>query len=330
MKKNVKICIVDTIYTLFLFYLINGIKEDQILVVSDGIPESIRKNFKHIYFPKFHNRPQTFVLRLKKIYNILKLRTILFLKTFNKTVEVYGHGHLEFSFPLYEYENSYILEDGLANYLFLNEPNYIHSFKDKLECIFGKPYTGYSSSFGTHKNIKKIYLTKENVPKIIEDKTEIVDLKKLWNMRTTIEQNKILEIFNIQNILNELKDNLTLLLTGCISEEGKLSFEEEINIYKYLIDKQHNKNIVIKTHPRERKNYASIFPELMVINKPFPLEIFKCLDIKISKIVTISSSAALNFVGECDIELYDGETSSKQVNKFIHTMHEEIKKLKMN
>ena len=83
MKKR-RICVVDTLYTLFLYFLICGYDENDIIVVSDGIPEAVRKNFKHIYFPKFQYVPlnKSNIKRRKisynRIYQILKLTTAMF------------------------------------------------------------------------------------------------------------------------------------------------------------------------------------------------------------------------------------------------------------
>ena len=115
-----RMCIVDTVYTLLLYYLICGINEEDIFVISGGIPKEIRKNIDHIYFPHFKHSDlpdsnlilitlKRLLLIIKRTYGIIKLRIILFFKTRNCEVEVYGHGHLNFSFPFYEYENSYII-----------------------------------------------------------------------------------------------------------------------------------------------------------------------------------------------------------------------------
>ena len=329
--KTRRICVVDTPYTLFLYFLICGYDENDIIVVSAGIPESIRKNFNHIYFPKFTYYPLNMAnIKLKKvsysrIYQILKLRSKLFFKTLNCAVEVYGHGHLGFSFPLYEHDESYILEDGVGNYINNDVPSsYDDSFSQKALHFLGNTYTNYYESFGTHRNIKRVYLTKNDVPKVLEDKAVVIDFKKSWNAKSESEKRKILEIFNIDKVIEELDDNLTLLITQCLNEDNLMPLDEEIEIYDYLIKNHGNDDIVIKTHPREVKDYNKIFPEIKVIREQFPLEILKCVDININEIITVSSTAALNFVGECRITQYDKETSSERVNRSIEILKDEI------
>ena len=340
--KNIKrICVVDTVYTLFLYYLICGINENDIFIMSSGIPESIRKNINHIYFPPLKYKEysnSSKILKIKqrmtnichRFYYILKIRLILFIKTKKNETEVYGHGHLIYSFPIYEHDKSYLIEDGLNNYLSLTEPIYNNSLSSNILKFFGFHTNHLSECFGTHKNIKKVYLTKNKFPEIIKSKVEVINIKELWNKKTETEKNKILKVFNTQNLINNIKDNQILLLTQCFSEDDLLPFNEEIKIYKELIENQENSNIIIKTHPREQKDYSKIFQNMTIIDKPFPLELLKCADIKINKVITVSSTAALNFMDECEIEIYDRETSSKEVNNYIYSLKKELLILNKN
>ena len=325
---------VDTVYTLLLYYLICGINPDDLFIMSGGIPESIRKNIDHVYFPQFRHEDildyssvKKFIKRgviiVKRVYGIIKLRIILFFKTRNYEVGVYGQGHLNFSFPLYEYENTYLIEDGLYNYANPEPPVYVNS---KLKNFFGFYFDNFYAGFGTHDNIKKIYLTKNEVPEIVKQKTEVINLKELWDNKTDAEKNRILRIFNIEDLIKDIEDNPTLMLTQCFSEDGLIPLEEEIAIYTELISRQETQNVIIKTHPREKKDYREIFPDLTVIDKPFPLEILKCMGIKINKVITVSSTAALNFMDECEIELYDGKTSSDELDMMMSYLNKEIAK----
>lgn len=329
-------CVVDSLYSLFLYYLICGINPDDLFIFSGGVAKSVRKNINHIYFIHYRNDDipdsniifrifKRLVIILKRAYGITRLRLTLFFKTRNYNIEVYGQANLNFSFPLYEYENSYLIEDGVPNYMDLEVPSYNKRKFDKLYKYMGFHVDSYLESFGTHKNIKKVYLTQNEVPKIIEDKTEVINIKELWANKTEDEKNEILEIYNLNDMINKINDNTILLLTECFSEDGILPFNEEISIYKELIEKQKDtENLIIKTHPRERKNYKEIFPEFTVIDQPFPLEILKCMDLNIKKIVTIASNASLNFADECEIEIYEKETSSKELNEAKNSLKNQL------
>ena len=332
MENKVRICIVDTVYSLFLYFLKFGYNPNDILILSGGVPKSVRDNLNHIYFPDIkllHDKSSIIkwvyknaLNAIKQVYGILKLRVLLFFKTYGKEVSVYGQGHLTFSYPLYEFENSYIIEDGLGNYLNLKQPTKINPILNKIANFFGIYVFNLNEGFGTHENIKKVYLTKTDVPFEIKDKVEVMDMDELWDSKSSTEKNKILEIFNLENINQDFDQNMTLLLTEPFSEHGLLPFEEEINIYQEFIEKY--PNIVIKTHPREQKDYSKLFFGVKVINVPFPVELLKYVGIKIDKIVTICSTAALNLKDDVEIELYEKDTSSEHINNAINVLKEKL------
>lgn len=316
-----------------LYLLMFGYDESDYFIVSTGISKDISDNLNHYFFPKpeFYystkkdqfakfNRNTT-LPNLKHMIRLLKLKSWLCYKTFNKDVEIYGQGHLKFSFPLYKYENNGIIEDGLGNYSDLKMP---YKFKHpKIAHFFGFYFKFFREGFGTHENIKKIYLTKEGCPAIVKNKAEVIDAESLWNLKTDEEKDKILDIFNLKDVISKINDDSVILITQPLSEDKRMSFEEEIGIYKHFLDKY--PNLIIKTHPRENKNYNEIFDGVLVIDKPFPIELLKFLGIRINRILTVCSTVAVNFKDECEIEIYEGETSSKVINDCIALIKEKLK-----
>lgn len=323
----------DTVYTLLLYYLICGIDENDIFIMSGGIPKEIRKNINHIYFPHFRHDdiPDSNLILIifkrlqiiaKRAYGIIKLRIMLFFKTRNYDVEVYGQGHLNFSFPLYEYENSYIIEDGLGNYMDLAEPDYSQS---RLLRFFGFYTKEYYEGFGTHKNIKTVYLTKNNIPEIIKNKSIIINLETLWKGLYPVEKNEILSIFNINIDKIQLQSETVLILTQPLSDQKFMTFEEEIDIYQNIIEKFQNKQIIIKPHPRDSKHYEKIFQNIQIINKDFPIELLSLIGINPKVVCSITSTSLLNFKNS-EIYVYEGELNNKELNKGRNELIELIKK----
>jgi len=335
LKKNKRICVVDTVYTLFLYYLICGIDENDIIIMSTGIPESIRKNINHIYFPPFKYKEYSDSSKIKKIkqrlinisqrvYYMLKTRLILLVKVNKKEVEVYGHAHLIFSFPLYEYDKAYLIEDGLGNYLDLKEPNYTNSIYSKMIRFIGADVKNIYECYGTHKNIKKVYLTKNKFPEIIKDKVKVVNIKELWNEKTENEKSKILKIFNINRNKIKFNKETVLILTQPLSEEKLTTLDEELTIYKNIIEKFKDYDIIIKPHPREEKDYKNIFPNVKIINKSFPIELLSLIGVEPDIAGSIVSTALFNFK-KSKIYVYDGELKDERL---INGRDELIKLLK--
>lgn len=323
----------DTVYTLMLYLIKFGYDESDIFIISEGIPDDIAANISHYSFSKpeffYSTKKDRFVefntktipTNLKHVCRLLKLKGWLFFKTFNKDVEVYGQGHLKFSFPLYKWEHNAIIEDGLGNYSDLKMP---YRFKHPgLAHFLGFYFKFFREGFGTHENIKRIYLTKTDFPDIIKDKVEVIDPESLWNSKSDAEKNRILDIFNIRDIVSQIEDDAVVLITQPFVEDGRFSLEEELELYRHFLDKY--PNLIIKTHPRESKDYHELLgDDIVVIDRPFPMELLKFVGVKIGRIVTVCSTVAVNFKDDCEIEIYDGETSSKVINDAINLLWEKL------
>ena len=167
------------------------------------------------------------------------------------------------------------------------------------------------------KNVKKIYLTGlAQIPEEIKDKVEIVDLKKLWKLKTKEEQGGILEVFGFnREILEKIKEKNTILFTQPLSEDGILNEQEKIELYSKIILKYPKEKLIIKTHPREKTNYSKVFNEIYILEQNFPAEIFKLLEISFKKGITLFSTAVL--ANNCEeIDFYGTEVHPKLLKKF--------------
>ena len=305
-----RICTVDTVYFLFLYFLIKGVSDDDLFIFSSGVPEDVRKNINHVIKFAVMNLGVCF----RQLYGILKLGLLMLFV--GDDVEIYGHGHTQFSYMFYEYENAYIIEDGLANYRKL-ESNFI---SNRLLNFLGLYIKGSKSGYGTHENIKKVYLTYEGFCDV-SSKAEIIDLNALWENLSLEDHLKILKIFNFSNL-----ENIdVLLITQAFSEDNLMDLNEEMRIYSEIVEKY--PNIIIKPHPRKVKDYSKIFPDNTVLDKHFPVELLVLMGIKIEKTVTISSTAVLHFPAS-EIETYWGDINSSHVEKSREALKDLIRGLK--
>ena len=212
--------------------------------------------------------------------------------------------------------NCFLLEDGLANYnkQLYNEIQKEQTKQKRLKIVrdrFLKRSKIYYKIFGLSEKIKKIYLTGiAEIPEIIKDKVEIVNLKEKWKQLSLEEQEEILRIFNLKNsdlIKWQKLKNKVLLITQPLSEDGIITEKEKIGIYKEVIEKNKLENIMIKPHPREKTNYKNIFPDVELIEGKFPLEILMLLGINFKEVITIFSTAALNFKGITNVNFIGTE-----------------------
>ena len=309
-KTHRRICVVDTTYSLLLYLLITDRNKKDIFIFGPGVPKTIHKRLNAISFPYAENK------KMNKV-NILILRMKIFFKTlFNFKVEVYGHDHIRFAFPLYEYKNSYVIEDGEGNYLNTSPRRRKTSkFKEKKLRLVGD-HQQYQWKYGRHPNIKKVYLTKsKGIPKNVKNKVKTINIRKLWDKKNTEEKNEILRIFGFnKDKLNVEKESI-IFFTQPLSEDKILTEDEEIGLYKEVLNNYKGENIIIKAHPREKKDYSKIFPDYRVIDGEIPAEFIFLLNINVKKVSTIYSSAASIF-DEDKIDFFGTKIHPKLLKKF--------------
>lgn len=312
-------------YSLFLFLLINNKSKDLKFIlpyfVRDTYPvilKNLIENFKDvIVLPK---KPS-----LKNIISYLKYEVYLkkILSNFKESkVEIYGHSEAS-CFFLSNQSIILELEEGTANYLkdgfFLKDSlkNKIYFKIEKIifRVIFRKRLFNYKEWL---EKIDKFYAT-EKMPKDYQANFEIekINIIDLWNKIENKKKLEILKIFGIKlESLKDIKEKEMVLFTQPLSEDGYLTEEEKINLYKKIIIKYPKEKIVIKPHPRERTKYKEIFNGYLIIEENYPVEILKCLEFNPKKVITIFSSSVLGFEKDVKIDFYGTEIHPTLFERF--------------
>ncbi|WP_252132232.1 glycosyltransferase family 52 protein [Clostridium caldaquaticum] len=161
--------------------------------------------------------------------------------------------------------------------------------------LFIKKYIyGISTDFYKDEKLKKILVQyPEKYPKHLIGKIEKFDVNLLFNRLTKYEIQSIVKIFlsdyDIEKLINIKSNKSIIILTQPLSEDGFISENEKVNLYKKIIDKYNNYSVVIKKHPREKTNYC--FENVTEIEGAFPSEIFSFIGIRFNKAIGICTSA---------------------------------------
>lgn len=286
----------DSPYALLIYFIkfTNQI-DNTYYFISEGIPNDIRNNLQHTFLKKKrikslkNSKVDEFI---SKIFWNKKIDSII--KNLDVTPQyVYGQDHIlggNYFLSKYRFK---LIEDGLANYSeYTDEQSIIKRL------IFKVFNIKIINPFGREINVDKIYLTgMAPIPEKINKKVEVINLYDLWNQKTEKEKIKILNIFNFDIAqLDSLKNRNTLLLTQPLSEDGHMTEEEKVKIYREIISNVSEENLVIKVHPREITDYQLFFPNSLVISKPFPSQLFAILGVNFNKVITLFSSAINDFI----------------------------------
>lgn len=169
----------------------------------------------------------------------------------------------------------HLIEDGLNCFQHSHALSFknIHKFPYSLiEKIIGLYWNFYGKSkYTIDVEVNKIENVSLNLPLIECPRHE------LFSALNDEERRRIINIF----IDNKEKDiekttNATLLITQPLFEDGILSHERKIRLYKFLVKEYATNKLVIKPHPREKENYQKIFPNAIIVKNNFvPIEVLE-------------------------------------------------------
>ncbi|WP_279716850.1 glycosyltransferase family 52 [Chelonobacter oris] len=298
-----KIAIVSNLRMMLIFLLINDNRYDDILFILDG-DLNIRNENKLRYLIKVKRATSKFKLlknKFKYFFIFTKLTRMLSLKN----IPVYGADHITGAAFFLKRNPFFVIEDGFINYI---DKAYHRTLKNR---IFSVPL------FGMHNTVKKIYLTKNNnIPDVIKNKVELIDLLLLWKSKANDKREEILDFFGLNpDKLQSLRLKRFILFTQPLSEDGIISENEKIEIYRSIINNYNSKYLIIKTHPREKTDYEIYFEDVYVLKVNYPSELFMLNGIFFERIITLFSTAVLQY-DKSIIDFYGTEVNPKLLLHF--------------
>ena len=313
------LCYSETLYAFLQYLLINKMDiENTLFIFSESMDKLIGENFKcnKIILKK---KKGTFFQKKKIEYqNYKKLNSIL---SNSKEIKVYLQDHLPEAEYFLEKFNCYLLEDGTDSYnlkkINRNQKEYRRKkYKIRLlRKLLGGALRRYPK-YGFSNKVIGIYMNGFfEIPNELKKKVIKLDIKKLFNSLTNEEKEKLFNIFSLKlDILNKI-ENKILLLTQPLSEDGVMIENEKIGLYKD-VQKKFKGSFVIKSHPREQTDYQKYFPDVYILPQNFPAELFLFIDAKLSEVVTIFSTAALNLKRNYKVSFLGTKDYPKLLERF--------------
>ena len=331
-KNNLKfknICITDSLYSLLIYMLVSREKISETFFVFGN---SIRIN-KEIFKDNFvilekENASSKIDSAKKRIKMYSYIKNLVKEKKLENAV-VYGGDHLTGAGYFIKNHEFRVIEDGIINYYAMPEVDKQIDRENILLKIF-KYATYLYYPYGFSKNVSKIYLTKESdVPEKLKNKVEVISLKKLWDNSSEDKKAEILNVFGLsKNLLQELSQKENILLTQPFSEDNVITEEEKRELYKNIMKIYEESSTVIKTHPREKTDYKNLFPNAVILDMPFPFELFSLVGADFKRAITVFSTSVMNLGGngkDVQIDFYGTKINQKLFEKFGDVKLEDFK-----
>ena len=152
--------------------------------------------------------------------------------------------------------------------------------------------------------ILKCYSTADIIKDLNHDKLSIFDVQKLWNNLSEGHKTKIATIFNMSaKDLNTASSRSVVLITQPLSEDNMMSESDKVELYSRIVNNYGAENVVMKPHPREKTNWANVFPNMPIIPRQIPVELLTKL-VSLNRVATFFSTAAFGSVSDDKIDFY--------------------------
>lgn len=307
MKHNYsRVCIPCSMYCM-TYYLLMSTKEEidnTFFFFAHTIPESLRKSFPNSAYINLKG----WVFKYKPVLALYMLIKRRIKWPFLFKADIYG---LDFYWYLLRgLKNNYV-EDGPfvldiwetnSMYQFYLAGLKAHPLKKFIRRLLYGEY--YLHPVGTSSSTKAIYTTvpfdkpyHHGLPNIV------IDLKKAWRDSPEEKKEFILSVYDItKEDLRLMQQRNTIILTQPMYVDHVMSQDEQITIYKQMVEKYGAEHVIIKNHPRDLIDYKILFPNVICFNKAIPMQLLAILGVNFEKVLTVNSSAALSFGRDADIE----------------------------
>lgn len=287
-KEITHVCMVETVYTLFLYLILveENVFNHTFFFCSDALSESIRCKLPNYYSFKLpKNRWKCWLFRIW-LYYTAPLRF-----PFIKRSNIYGSDNYLFSSGIARSYDLILLEDGLSNYSLIPANRLLYKLRRVLMGQIAAEGCG-----GVSPTVKKIILTGLlPTPKQIQDKTKIISVIDRWNGLSSSYRDRILGLFECSTEeLEEISNYQNILFTQPMVEDGLVTLEDELNLYNTLLINCDQSKLLIKVHPRDTLDYSKFFPKAKVWNSLLPMELVSLLGIRFQEVYTVFSTAALS------------------------------------
>lgn len=305
-----------SIYTLFLYTLINDEWTESDFVLSDRIPMVIHQRLRDLFGVDVYSdiSPSKNYPAIKRL--LLKDKHWLAYNKYangRKYQKVWGNDEFYLSMK-YRGQGISIIEDGPFNGM---PKSFFISRRNKQELtmlpLSLKWIINNYIPYGFDHRVKEIYHTPGiALPLEIKQKGKLVNIKDNWGAKSGHQKSDILRLFGIEK---DFVDNINNYKSVLVTQSLPIPDKDKIAIYKRMTHDIAEEEILIKTHYAETTDYQSAFSKSKIMSLPVPMQLFDLLGYRPQKIMTISSSAIQPFIREGVEIVFLGTECDERIKK---------------
>ena len=268
---------------------------------SNDIIKSIRNKFSNHYLINIEvgikRRSNIIIKCIFLFFSFCLFRDIKW--SFLKKSKIFGNDQTLFSPFIIRRCNYTAIEDQpkiiTRNIKVKRNPRLNKGIVKKLLC---KYISGvFENSFANNKQCEALLLTENDDAPYIKGKIKhIISLDTAWDNASEEKKRYILDIFDVSSTeVTALQYKTHIILTQPLSKDGYISEEEQIHIYRKIIEKYSSFSLVIKVHPRDTIDYRKYFSDIFIFDKPIPMQLLLLIgNLNFKKAITLFSTS-INF-----------------------------------
>lgn len=304
-QERQRVCMPNSLYC-FMYYLFLSTEEqidNTIYFFTKDIPEEIQQHMPHHHFVDTlkWGRNRYFTSLYWMVFRNIKYPEL-------KHADIYG---LDFNWWLLRGLKMSYIEDGPCVLDIWEKGTTYSSYKafmnrgflkKTLSSLFFGEY--YCRPLGTSPLTTTIYTSAPyNKPYHQGKQNVVMRLDDAWNNASSCKKKRILEIFNIDDdCMRQLNSRSVIILTQPYAADRHMTEEEQVNIYRKMVETYGEGNVIIKPHPRDKTDYKHLFPNVTVFDKIIPMQFLVLLGANFERVATINSSSALSFGKDATID----------------------------
>ena len=329
-KKYGRVCYVTTIYSLFL-YLIHSTFEEinkTLFLIPPDFPDGITNHLPSSLFIKPFFMPKTkFESFLNKhftwIYYALKRNELY--KDVKKNAKLYFQDHLFLSEGIIGWKHYTLIEDSAQSFSAISKSKFHQRF------WIGKKLTLYPiykllygpvlyGAFARNNRCHELLLSVEDNDEVTAHIPRIIcRIEDEWKKSSIEKQKLIKDIYNFTEEDEILLENCEgILYTQNFYSYNYLTKDEQIQLYREIIDQYPRMKLVIKPHPMDKIQYENYIPNINVYRKNIPSQLLDLSGIRFKRHITCYSSAVRGITYPSEIDWYGTEVSPKLFKRIGH------------
>ncbi len=314
LNKSYAICLCISPYALLLYMLVaeeDKAKNETLYVLGKGISRIVCDRLSGIYLETINGN--SLKDKAKRFLSKLQMRGFWRRQGIDvRNHEIFAQDHAVLSILLRDV-NYKLLSDG-PKYFSINmqedstEYRRLLAKRNSLEGKLARLFYGNVavSPFGDNAQCTDVYLTEEDSSPVLRNKIlHVHSFQELWNGSSEEKRSFVNSVFDVSlEDVSFLNRKSVIFFSQPLVADGILSESDYMELLKRIFSRYDHERLLIKTHPRDKYDYRTLFPDVEVYEKSVNVQLLVLNGLKVERVATIFSSSVDAFPESVEVDWF--------------------------